>query len=138
MIKKYNQFILERKKVEQKNEGLKDWVAAFMLLANVGVVPLSITTANAQTKKEFVEKQPQDKIDAAKFVEYINNYGAGRTIDKVWDEYILKDKTIKSNLTDVKKYLNKDGKIYHFDKKYQDQDFSNVDIHNIHPVNDLS
>jgi len=138
MIKKYNQFILERKKVEQTNEGLKDWVAAFMLLANVGVVPLSITTANAQTKKEFVEKQPQDKIDAAKFVEYINNYGAGRTIDKVWDEYILKDKTIKSNLTDVKKYLNKDGKIYHFDKKYQEQDFSNVDIHNIHPVNYLT
>lgn len=137
IIKNYNQF-LENRQIQQTNEGLKDWVAAFMLLANVGVVPLSVTTANAQTKKEFVEQQPQDKIDAAKFVEYINNYGGGRTIDKVWDEFISKDKSVKSNITDVKKYLNKDGKVYHFDNKYQEQDFSNIDIHNIHPVNYLT
>jgi len=138
MIKKYNQFILERNNIEQTNEGLKDWVAAFMMLANVGVVPLTITTANAQTKKDFVEKQPQDKIDAAKFVDYINKFGGSNPVNKIWDEFILKNKDVKSQYKDVEKYINKDGKTYHFDKKFQQQDFSNVDIHKFTPSNYLT
>lgn len=137
MIKKYNQFILERNS-QETNEGFKDWVAAFMLLANVGVVPLSITTANAQTKKDFVDKQPQDKIDAAKFVDYINKFGGNNPINKIWDEFILKNKDVKSQYKDVEKYINKDGKTYHFDKKFQQQDFTNVDIHKFTPSNYLT
>jgi hypothetical protein len=85
-IKKYNQFILENK-ISQTNEGFKDWLAAFMLLANVGVVPLSITTANAQTKQEFVENQPQDKIDAAKFVNFLNK-SSEISSQESWDKFI--------------------------------------------------
>lgn len=92
IIKRYDQFI--NGNLQTTNEGLKDWVAAFMLLANVGVVPLSVTTANAQTKKEFVEEQPQDKIDAAKFVEYINKFGGNNPINQVWDDLYLKIKML--------------------------------------------
>lgn len=137
MIKKYQQFILE-KNIEQTNEGFKDWVSVFMMLVNVGLVPLSVTTANAQTKKDFVEKVPQDKLDAAKFVSYINKLGTNNPVDKMWTDFITKNTDTKSKLKDVEKYLTKDGKVYHFDKKYQEQDFSNVDIHNIHPVNYLT
>lgn len=138
MIKKYHQFILEKKNIEQTNEGLKDWVAAFLMLANVGVVPLNVTTANAQTKKAFVENQPQDKIDAAKFVDFINKSGGNNPINKIWTDFITQNKDVKSKFNDVEKYINKDGKTYHFDKKYQQQDFSNVDIHNFTPVNYLT
>lgn len=136
MIKNYNQFILER--YETTNEGMKDWLAAFMLLANVGVVPLSITTASAQAKKEFIDKQPQDKIDAAKFVDYLNKFGGDNPINKIWTDFISKNKDVKSNFKDVEKYLTKDGKVYHFDKQYQQQDFSNIDIHKFIPVNYLT
>lgn len=136
MIKRYDQFLIERN--TQTNEGIKDWVAAFLLLANVGVVPLSVTTANAQTKKAFVEKQPQDKIDAAKFVDYINKFGTGQPIQKIWTDFVTKNKDVKSQYKDVDKYITQDGKTYHFDKKFQQQDFSNVDIHKFTPNNYLT
>jgi len=136
MIKKYNQFLIER--IEKTNEGLKDWVSAFMMMVNVGIVPLSISSANAQTKKEFVENQPQDKVDAAKFVTFINKFDDTNDIKKVWDNFLSKNKDVKSNFAEVNKYITKDGKTYMFDKEYQKQDFSNIDINKFTPVNYLT
>jgi uncharacterized membrane protein YgcG len=127
-LNNYSQF-------QETNEGFKSWLSTFLLLANLGVVPLSVKTADAQTKKEFVEKQPDSKIDAAKFLKYLNLNGSMRPIDQVWTEFIKTDTTVKSNLSDVKNYINKDGKIYRFETKYQSQDFSSVNIMNFEPVN---
>ena len=52
---------------QEMNEGLKNWVATFLMLANMGMVPSQIVSASAKEKQEFVEQQPQDKIDAALF-----------------------------------------------------------------------
>lgn len=128
-------YLRNYKQFQETNEGFKSWLSTFLLLANLGVVPLSVKTADAQTKKEFVEKQPDSKIDAAKFLKYLNTNGSMRPIDKVWDEFIKTDTTVKSNLSDVKNYINKDGKVYRFETKYQSQDFSNVDIKKFEPVN---
>lgn len=128
-------YLRNYKQFQETNEGFKSWLSTFLLLANLGVVPLSVKTADAQTKKEFVEKQPDSKIDAAKFLKYLNTNGSMRPIDKVWDEFIKTDTTVKSNLSDVKNYINKDGKVYRFETKYQSQDFSGVDIKKFEPVN---
>jgi uncharacterized membrane protein YgcG len=127
-LNNYSQF-------QETNEGFKSWLSTFLLLANLGVVPLSVKTADAQTKKEFVEKQPDSKIDAAKFLKYLNLNGSMRPIDQVWNEFIKTDTTVNSSLSDVKSYINKDGKVYRFETKYQSQDFSSVNIMNFEPVN---
>jgi hypothetical protein len=92
---------------EQTNEGMKTWLSTFLLMANLGIVPLSVKTADAQTKKEFVEKQPQEKIDAAKFFKFLNGYGFQRPMDVVWEDFIQTDSTIESSYEDVQKYINR-------------------------------
>lgn len=119
----------------ETNESMKNWLSAFLIMSNLGIVPLSVKTADAETKKEFIENQPIDKIEAAKFFKFLTNYGFQRPVDDVWEDFIKTDSSIKSSLEDVEKYINKDGKTYHFDKKYQSNDFENVDIHKFNPVN---
>lgn len=121
-ISKYSEF-------EKTNEGLKTWLSTFLLMANLGLVPLSLKSAPAEKKKEFVESQPGDKVDAAKFIKFLNMNGLGRPIDQVWTDFIKTDSTVTSSIDDVKKYINQDGKTYHIDQKYQVQDFTNVDMH---------
>lgn len=120
---------------EQTNEGVKTWLSTFLLMANLGLVPLNIKAADSETKKEFVEKQPKEKVDAAKFFKFLDSYGFQRPMEVVWKDFIQTDSTVKSSYEDVQKYINRDGKVYHFDKQYQAQDFSNVDIHKFTPIN---
>ena len=102
-------------KFKQTNEGMKNWLATFLLLANLGMVPLSIkASSNNDAKKQFVESQPDSKIDAAKFLTFLNKSGGARPINIVWDEFIKSDSTIKSDLPSVQKYINRDGKILQF------------------------
>ena len=68
-------YISNYSEFEQTNEGLKTWLSTFLLMANLGLVPLNVKSADAQTKKEFIDNQPQDKVDAAKFVTFLNKYG---------------------------------------------------------------
>jgi len=120
---------------EQTNEGVKTWLSTFLLMANLGLVPLSVKSADPETKKEFVEKQPKEKVDAAKFFKFLDSYGFQRPMETVWKDFIQTDSTVKSSYEDIQKYITRDGKVYHFDKQYQAQDFSNVDIHKFTPSN---
>ena len=122
-------YINNYEKFQQTNEGLKTWLSTFLLMANLGLVPLDLKSASADKKKEFVESQPDDKVDAAKFIKFLNMNGFGRPIDQVWTDFIKTDSTVNSSIDDVKKYINQDGKTYHIDQMYQVQDFTNVDMH---------
>lgn len=53
---------------DELNEGWKTWMATFMLLLNLGVVPPKIQAANLQDKIEWVQSVPQEQISIAKFV----------------------------------------------------------------------
>jgi len=136
IIKKYSTFVSDRN--EMTNEGLKDWLVAFLMLANVGAVPLSVKASNDKVKKEFVDTQPQSKIDAAKFVDYITKNGSTGDLSTMWYDFISKNVDIKSDFKDVEQYLNKDGRTYHFNKAYKAQNFKDIDINKFIPVNYLT
>jgi len=107
-------------------------------MVNLGLVPLSIKAGDIKDKKEFLDSQPQGKIDAAKFIDYINKVGKMSDINLLWTDFIKVNPQVKSSIKDVEKYINQDGKTYHFDKKYQTQDFTNVNINTFTPSNYLT
>lgn len=130
-IKSYNE--------HQINENMKNWISSFLLMVNFGLVPLSVKASDVNTQKKFIESQPQDKVDAAKFIDYINKVNGGQyQITSLWEDFISENPNTKSSLNDVEKYITKDGKMYHFDKKYQVQNFKNVDINTFTPTNYLT
>lgn len=128
-------YIQKYSKFDQTNESMKSWLTSFLLMANMGLVPPDIKASDHDSKKEFIDSQDQEKIDAVIFYDYLKKYGIGKSIDSVWDEFISKNDTISSSLNDVKKYINQNGKNYYFEKNYTEYDFSNVDIHNFSPSN---
>ncbi len=119
----------------QNNESMKSWLSTFLIMANLGLVPLSVKSSNGDEKKEFIESQSQDKIDAVLFYEYLMNNGKGQSIDSIWSDFISKNDSVKSSIEEVKAYISQDGKNYYFDKDYQEYDFSTVDINKFTPVN---
>jgi len=129
-------YINKYSKFQETNEGFKTWLSTFLLLANLGMVPLSVKASDSKSKKDFVESLPDSQIDAAKFLQFLN--ANNMPIEKAWDVFKEKDSSIKSSLNDVQKYLNKDGKTYRIGQKYKSQDFSNVDINTFQPENWLT
>lgn len=127
-------YINNYEKFQQTNEGFKTWLSTFLLMANLGLVPLSVKSADAQTKRDFVESQPQDKIDAAKFITFLNQNGFGKP-EEIWNQFTQSDPSVKSSLKDVQKYINQDGKVYRMNQKYKAQDFTGVDIHKFNVEN---
>ncbi len=135
-IKNYSNFY---SKSDQTNESMKSWLTSFLLMANLGLVPLSLKADTPQSKKEFIESQPQDKIDAVQFYDYLKKFGLGKPLESVWSKFIAqKGDTIQSSLEDVKQYINQDGRNYYFKDYYTVHDFSNVDINKFHPSNYLT
>jgi len=102
-----NNYIYNYSNFKETNEGMKTWLSTFLILANLGLVPLHIKSANSNIKKEFIQEQPADKIDAAKFLDYLNNKNI--PIEEAWENFIKDDVTIKSEFKDVSKYLNKEN-----------------------------
>ena len=121
------------------NEGFGNWLATFLLLTNLGLVPLSIKTADAQTKKEFVEGVSPDKVDAAKFVDFLKkNYSDEKSLETIFTDFLSKNKEVKSSYNDVSKLIQKDGKTFTIKDEHKDTDISNVDIYKFTPVNYLT
>lgn len=128
-------YISNYSEFEQTNEGLKTWLSTFLLMANLGLVPLNVKSADAQTKREFIDNQPQDKVDAAKFISFLNTYGFRKSLDQVWEEFKQSDPSVTSSFDQVQKYINQDGKVYRIDQKYKVQDFAGVDMNKFTPEN---
>ena len=104
---------------ENMNEGLKNWMSKFLLLASLGLVPPSISLGqNRQKQKEFVQNIDSDKMDAALFVDYLNNQQVRvRNLDSVYNAFRTSNK-VSSNFSDVSKYISRNGNNYMFDSKY--------------------
>lgn len=130
-------YIKDYREFNNTNESMKTWLTSFLLMSSLGIVPLSVKSQDTQSKKDFVESQPQDKIDAVSFFDYLKKFGNGRPITSVWEEFSEKNNP-KSSLEDVSKYVNQDGKNYYFEKDYQEYDFSSVDINQFRPTNWLT
>lgn len=128
-------YISNYSEFEQTNEGLKTWLSTFLLMANLGLVPLNVKSADAQTKREFIDNQPQDKVDAAKFISFLNTYGFRKSLDQVWEEFKQSDPSVTSSFDQVQKYINQDGKVYRMGQKYKAQDFTGVDMNKFTPEN---
>lgn len=121
---------------ERIDENLKSWVKTFLLMASLGLVPNHVVAGDKNDKKEFVEKQPQDKIDAALFVKFMNDNHLV-DIDSSFNQFKATN-VINTSLTDIKKYINRSGKVVLFDSKYVAHDYSNADIHKFTPDNWLT
>jgi len=131
-------YILDYNNYDQEmNEGLKNWVATFLMLANIGLVPSQINTASAKEKQEFVERQPQDKIDAALLVKYMSDNKLS-DIPSSYSQFIKANPNVKTPLDTIRKYVNRSGKQVLYDKKYLSHDYSKVDINNFTPDNWLT
>jgi len=129
-IKEYSQF-------NNTNESMKTWLTSFLIMSNLGLVPISVKSQDSETKKEFIESQPQEKVDAALFFDYLSKFGSGRDMDLVWEEFTKSNRT-KSSLDEVRPYIGENGKNYYFDKGYEEYDFSSVDQNQFKPVNWLT
>ena len=124
---------------EEINEGIKNWLATFLVMANLGLAPLSVSAGSKEDKKEFVESQPQGKVDAALFMDFINKNGVpSNGLASAWSKFTSSNPDIKSKLGDVQKYIQQDGKKYVFDNQYTHHDFHDVDIQTHMPDNYLN
>lgn len=57
------------------NEGWRTWMATFMMLLNLGIVPPKIQAAELQDKMEWVQSVAEDDIALAKFIAMLNSKG---------------------------------------------------------------
>lgn len=122
---------------EEMNEGLvKNWLKTFIIMAGLGIVPLSVLSGDKKEKQEFVESQSQAKIDAALFTKFMSNT-VFSDIDSAFSEF-KKSNDIKSSKEDIDKYINVSGSRVSFNTKYSTRDYSNVGIHNYAPENWLT
>jgi uncharacterized membrane protein YgcG len=124
----------------EMNEGFKNWVSTFLVLAGLGLVPPSIALGqNKQQQKEFVENIDKEKLDGALFVDYLNKLGGSKLpLDTLFKNFKSENPNVKSDLNDVKEYITKNGKQYSFNQKYVVHDYSNVDITKFQPDNWLT
>lgn len=54
------------------DEGLKNWVATFLLLANMGLAPAHVVAGTPEEKKEFVgDLKGTGKYEGALFVDHL-------------------------------------------------------------------
>lgn len=106
-------------------------------MASLGLVPIQVLSGPRDVKKEFVDSQPQDKVDASLLVKFMNDNKI-LNIDQAFNSFIKSNPSVKSSKEDMSKYITKSGKVVLFDKKYTVNDYSNVDIHNFIPDNWLT
>jgi uncharacterized membrane protein YgcG len=119
------------------NEGLKNWVATFLMLANMGMVPAQVVSASAKEKQAFVEQQPQDKIDAALFVKFMTDNGLS-DISSAYGQFVKSNPNVKTPLEFMQKHINRSGKQVLYGQNYVKHDYSNVDINKFTPDNWLT
>lgn len=124
---------------ENMNEGLKNWMSKFLVLASLGLVPPSISLSQNKSKqREFVQNTPDDKVDAALFVEYLNsNKIRNANLESIFSKF-KSTNVISSSFSEVNKYVSRNGNHYIFNNKYINNDYSSVDISSFTPNNYLT
>jgi len=127
------------KQHQDMNEGLKNWISTFLILAGLGLVPPSVSLGqNKKAQKEFIENMDQSKVDGALFVNYLNKFGITGPIDTIFSKFKQSNPDVKSGFDDVEKYVSKSGKQYIFNQSYITHDYSSVDITKFQPDNYLT
>jgi uncharacterized membrane protein YgcG len=100
-IRSFNRYLNNGDRLNEEEEGWKTWMATFMLLLNMGIVPPNIKAADTQTKIEWVKSIPQDIVLLAKLASVLSQ---AKDVSMKDDEKIVKllynfNKTNNSKLT---------------------------------------
>ncbi|MCB1713302.1 MAG: TPM domain-containing protein, partial [Candidatus Riesia sp.] len=123
---KYKEFIKSENNV---NEGFRTWLATFMLLLNLGLVPKNVYSSDMNTKKDFVDNLSSTDIVAANFLKYVNDNDLELSMETFNDfKNSISDNTI--NYKDVKRSMDK--------LKTSVGSIDYDDIMNIKPINFVS
>jgi len=86
-LREYKQFI-NHENSENMNEGVKHWLATFLMLVNLGIVPPAIMAANNdEVKKEFVQDKETLDMVASKFKTYYNQNNFYNTPEYAWEDF---------------------------------------------------
>lgn len=129
----------EYQKQDEMNEGLKSWVSAFLILANLGLAPLSVISGSRQQKEDFVRTTIQTnpvKYEAAMLVDHLNKTRSKLT-PQVWEQF-KQENGFQSEYSDIQGLVTRNGKVYVFNNTIVQKDWSGVDIHKFVPVNWLT
>jgi len=128
---------------EELNEGIKHWLSIFLILTQLGMVPMTLQNASAQEKIEFVQNLPADDLSMAKFITFLNKNNVTddeNEIEKLFNQF--KEATGTNLIFDeVKDNLTYDGKfkVRPFYKSSftsrQDKTYGNIDIEKVTPIN---
>ena len=106
------------KSYEEMNEGLKNWLATFLLMVNMGVVPPSIANATDKEKIEYISNLPKKEILAAQFIEFIKKMDlADAPLEFSWEQF-AGNMDIKMEFEEIEPCIIKDGKTIKLNKEY--------------------
>jgi len=84
-IREYNKF--NSQNTEQMNEGIKHWLAAFLMMVNMGIVPPRVMASNDSTKMEFAQSNESLQQVASKFESYYNKNKFFNTPEYAWEDF---------------------------------------------------
>jgi hypothetical protein len=89
------------------NEGMKNWLPIFLLMANLGIIPPSIAKSTDKEKMEYISKLSEEEIIAIKFVKFAEDRNLSNTpsLEFVWDKFISEQEGIKIDIEDIKPFI---------------------------------
>jgi len=102
-LREYKQFI-NHENSENMNEGVKHWLATFLMLVNLGIVPPAVmASGNDEVKKEFVQDKETLDMVASKFKTYYNQNDFYNTPEYAWGDFQKEYGTSTYDISDIVK-----------------------------------
>ena len=92
-IQNYHDYLRENKQFinpqnsEEMNEGIKHWLATFLMLVSLGIVPPDVMSASEKTKMEFVQDTETIEKVASKFEAYYMKNNFYNTAEYAWEDF---------------------------------------------------
>ena len=105
-IREYKHYI-NHENSENMNEGVKHWLATFLMLVNLGLVPPTVmASSNDEIKKEFVQDQETIEKVASKFKVYYNQHNFYNTPEYAWEDFQKVYGISDYDITNIVEYIN--------------------------------
>lgn len=90
-INSYNDYIKENinylKNQENMNEGLKHWLATFLMMVNLGIVPPTVLASGEKAKMEFAQSEESIEQVSVKFKSYYSKNNFYNTPELAWEDF---------------------------------------------------
>ena len=90
-INSYNDYIKENinylKNQENMNEGIKHWLATFLMMVNLGIVPPTVLASGEKAKMEFAQSEESIEQVSVKFKSYYSKNNFYNTPELAWEDF---------------------------------------------------